>query len=239
MEPIKVLIVEDQWLIAQDIKIKLEDHNFKIIDMVTSGEKALEVVESAVPDLILMDIQLAGEMDGITTAEKIVQHHSIPIIYLSDYVDQETVTRAKKTNPANYLSKPFKKEDLLRALEIAYYNASHKKASLPSRLSDRILIRTDNNTADMISYSDIYYIEAARSYSYIHAKGRKYTLTNSMKKVLDKFESPDFVRVHRSYVVNLNHITGIEGNIIKMGDLRVEMSSKYRSVLMEKINFIK
>lgn len=239
MEPIKVLIVEDQWLIAQDIKIKLEDHNFKVMSIVTSGEKALEVVASSPPDLILMDIQLAGELDGIATAEKIVQNYAIPIVYLSDFVDQETVNRAKKTNPANYLSKPFKKEDLLRALEIAYYNASQQKSKLPERLADRILIRTDNNTADMISYAEIVYIEAARSYSYVHTTGKKYTLSNSMKKVLEKLKNPDFVRVHRSYVVNLNHITGIEGNIIRMGGHKVEMSSSYKNSLLEKINFIK
>ncbi len=239
MEPIKVLIVEDQWLIAQDIKIKLEDHNFRAINIVTSGEEALEVVASSPPDLILMDIQLAGEMDGITTAEKIALSYSIPIIYLSDFVDQETVNRAKKTNPANYLSKPFKKDDLLRALEIAYYNASHQKEPLPRRLSDRILIRTDNNTAEMIPYAEIIYIEAARSYSYIHAKGRKYTLSNSMKKVMEKLENPDFVRVHRSYVVNLNQVTGIEGNIIRMGEYKVEMSSKFKSAFLAKLNFIK
>lgn len=239
MEPVKVLIVEDQWLIAQDIKIKLEDHNFKVVNIVTTGELALEFIASTPPDLILMDIQLAGEMDGIATAERIVQHYSIPIVYLSDFIDQETVERAKKTNPANYLSKPFKKDDLLRALEIAYYNAAHQKSSLPDRLSDRILIRNDNNTADMIAYADILFIEAARAYSYVHTKEKKYTLTNSMKKVVEKLQNPDFVRVHRSYVVNLNHITGIDGNSIKMGEHKVEMSSKYRNALLEKINFIK
>ncbi len=239
MEPIKVLIVEDQWLIAQDIKIKLEDHNFKALGIVTSGEEALEMVAATPPDLILMDIQLAGELDGIATAERIVQNHSIPIIYLSDFIDQETVNRAKKTNPANYLSKPFKKDDLLRALEIAYYNAFHQRTSLPDRLSERILIRTDNNTAEIISYADIVYIEAARSYSYIHTKERKYTLSNSMKKVLEKLENPDFVRVHRSYVVNLNHVSGIEGNTLKLDKYKVEMSIKYKNDLLEKIKFIK
>jgi len=107
MEQIKVLIVEDKLLIAEDIAAKLRKHNLDVIGIHDRGEDALAGLDEGLPDLILMDINLAGELDGIETARRIQEKHVIPIIYLSDYTDSNTVNRAKQTLPANFLSKPF------------------------------------------------------------------------------------------------------------------------------------
>ena len=130
---IKVLLVEDELLIAQDLKARLEDHEFEVMAICRSGEDALTEVRMKAPDLILMDIHLDGELDGIETATQIVERYDIPIIYLSDHTDQETVDRAKQTFPANYLSKPYKGNDLLRALELAFANAKHQKLKKTSQ----------------------------------------------------------------------------------------------------------
>lgn len=239
MDKIKVLIVEDQLLIAEDLRVKLSKHNFEVTDIVDSGEDALKFLKSSVPDLILMDIQLAGDLDGITTAERILENKSIPIIYLSDHVDEETVNRAKRTNPAAYLSKPFNSGDLLRALEIAFYNASQQKNATKSKLADRILIRTDNQAAEVVRYVDILFLEAARAYCHIQTKEKKYLLSNSMKVVFEQFNNPDFLKVHRGYIVNINHVTAIEGNVLKIGEHSVQMSQEYRDELLSKISLVK
>ncbi|GAA5037793.1 hypothetical protein GCM10011506_36060 [Marivirga lumbricoides] len=238
MEKIKVLIVEDQLLIAADLKAKLEDQNFEVIDIVSSGEQAIEVVSGAI-DLILMDIQLEGELDGIATAEKIIERYNIPIIYLSDHVDEETVKRAKKTYPANYLSKPFKISDLLRALELAFHNASQKKPLQKTKLADRIFIRTNNQTSIMVPYDDILYLEAERAYSNVVTRNTKHVLSTNMKKIYDQFESQDFIRISRSHIVNINHILGVEGNLILVGTEKLQMSSSYKESVMGAINLVK
>ncbi|UII26110.1 response regulator [Fulvivirga maritima] len=240
MERIKILIVEDELLIAEDLKMKLEDHQFIVLDTVDSGEEALLVLQNEEPDLILMDIHLAGDLDGIETADIIQNKYQIPVIYLSDHTDQETVDRAKTTRPVSYLSKPFKEGDLLRTLELAFYNATHKNSNIQSRLTDRILVRTDNQSAVMINYNDILYLEANRAYSYIITENKKYILSNSLKTVFDQFESDDFVKVSRSYVININHITGINGNMINLGTQHsVQMSSQYREMVINRINVVK
>lgn len=241
MEKIKVLIVEDELLTAANLKIKLEDHGFNVINTVPSGEEALDIITAGTPDLLLMDIQLAGELDGISTAEKILELINVPIIYLSDHVDEMTVKRARSTHPANYLSKPFRANDLLRALELAFYNAKKDNPTqTKSKLTDRVFIRTDSQTSEMISYADILYLEADRAYSYVVTASKKYTLSKNMKKVFDQFESPDFLRVHRSYIVNINQITGLEGNIVKVGpDHEVQVSADFKRNLMNNINLIK
>lgn len=241
MEKISVLIVEDQLLIAQNLKAILTDHDFDVLETVVSGEDALNIVDNALPDLILMDIHLAGELDGIATAERIRQKHDIPIIYLSDHTDSETVDRAKKTFPANYLSKPFRTADLLRALEIAFVNAA-KPTKTPSttKLKDRIFIRIDNQKSKMISYKDIIYLEADRSYSSVVTEEKEYKLSNNMRFISDQLSSPDFIRVSRKHIVNIDHITGIDGNMVKLGDRHeVQMSKNYRDAVMSCFNLIK
>ncbi|UII33914.1 response regulator [Fulvivirga ulvae] len=241
MEKISVLIVEDQLLIAQNLKAILTDHDFDVLETVVSGEDAIDLVNKTLPDLILMDIHLAGELDGIATAEKIRQKHDIPIIYLSDHTDSETVDRAKKTFPANYLSKPFRTGDLLRALEIAFVNAAKPaKTTSTSKLKDRIFIRIDNQKSKMISYEDIIYLEADRAYSSVMTDEKEYKLSNNMRIISDQINSSDFIKVSRKHIININRVTGIDGNMIKLGDKHeVQMSKSYRDDVMSCFNLIK
>src|SRR4051812_48706826 len=107
MEKISVMIVEDLSLVAEDIASKLNKHDMDVTGIYNNAEEAIQSLEERIPDLILMDIQLAGALDGISAAQIINEKYSIPIIYLSDYEDQPTLERAKKTLPANYFGKPF------------------------------------------------------------------------------------------------------------------------------------
>ncbi|MDN5214969.1 response regulator [Fulvivirgaceae bacterium BMA12] len=240
MDRIKVLIVEDELLVAQDLKFTLEEHHFNVVDILDTGEAVLKRIGDDTPDLILMDIHLAGKLDGIETAKKILETVEIPIIYLSDHVDQTTFERAKSTFPANYLSKPFKPGDVLRSLELAFLNASTVKKPSISKLSDRVFIRTDNKKSEMIFYKDILYLEAARAYCNIVTKNKTYILSNNMRKVFEQFDNPDFIKIQRSYIVNINSITGIEGNIIKMGEGHsVQMSPRNREMILNKLNLVK
>ena len=240
MDKISVLIVEDELLVARDLKFLLEEHQFDVMDVLDTGEAVLRKLGDDTPDLILMDIHLAGELDGIETAGKIVKETEIPIIYLTDHTDQATYNRAKRTFPVTYLSKPFKPGDVLRSLELAFLNASRTKMPANSKLSDRIFIRIDNKGSEMIFYKEILYLEADRAYCHIVTKIKKYTLSNNMRKVFDQFENPDFMRIHRSYIVNIANITGIEGNILKMGEGHsVQMSAGYREMVLNRLNLLK
>lgn len=119
MTSTKILIVEDELLIANNLARKLTTFGYKIVDIVSSGEKAIQVAGEKQPDLILMDIVIQGEMDGIEAAAKISQKYGIPVIYLTAYADNETLNRAKATTPFGYIFKPFKDRELQVTIEIA------------------------------------------------------------------------------------------------------------------------
>jgi DNA-binding LytR/AlgR family response regulator len=239
MENIKVLIVEDKGLVAESIASVLRNHSLEVVGMCATGEEAIQIVNKSKPDLVLMDIELAGALDGISTAKIIQTDHSIPVIYLTDFTDQKTVDRAKKTLPANYIAKPFHEADLVRAIDIAFHNANATTAVQEKPLLARcVFLRTDTQVYIKLAYQEILYLEADRAYCTIVTDNKNYKLASSMNRVHEQIDNKDFVRVHRSYVVNINRITSLDGNMIKIDGHKVQMSTDLRDELMGRLKFI-
>ncbi|MBI5681305.1 MAG: PAS domain S-box protein [Methanobacterium sp.] len=127
MPSANILIIEDESITSMGIKNKLERLGYTVSGIETSGNDAIKKAGELNPDLILMDIVLKGEIDGINAAKKINQRFSIPIVYLTAYFDNETLKRAKLTNPGGYITKPFSDSDLKSTIETALYNHGLEK----------------------------------------------------------------------------------------------------------------
>jgi CheY-like chemotaxis protein len=118
----KILVVEDEIITAEHIKLALKNQGYQVVSLLISGEEAINKVEDTEVDLVLMDINLKGEMDGVEAAEEIWNSHSIPVIFLTAYSDEKTLQRAKITETSvkksfGVLNKPFKEEDLHSLIE--------------------------------------------------------------------------------------------------------------------------
>jgi CheY-like chemotaxis protein len=127
MDKTKILVVEDQTIVALNIKNRLRNLGYAVPVAVVSGEEAIREAELTNADLVLMDIMLKGDMDGIEAARIIKSRFGIPIIYLTACTDFETLERAKLTDPEGYISKPFKEEDLYENIEAALLKSRSKK----------------------------------------------------------------------------------------------------------------
>ena len=123
MEKAKILIVEDEAIIAAEIESNLQSLGYEITSVVNTGKKAIEKVEIDKPDIILMDIRIKGEMDGIDAAEIIRSRFGVPVIFSTAYTDEERIQRAKITMPFGYLLKPIQDRDLKVTVEMALYVA--------------------------------------------------------------------------------------------------------------------
>ena len=147
MSEIKLLIVEDEAIIAEDIAELCTLLGYEVLDTAHNAGQALNILKNQTPDLILLDINLEDDLDGIEIAEYINDHSKIPFIYLTSYADIETLMRAKKTKPQGYIVKPFNKEQLLSTIEIALYNASHN--SIPGGIDmDKIKQKLSTNITE-------------------------------------------------------------------------------------------
>lgn len=149
---IRILIVEDESIVAEDIQRSLENMGYSILSIVSSGEEAIEKVKENEPDLILMDIMLDGEIDGIEAADMIRSFSNIPIIFLTAYSDEKILERAKITEPFGYIIKPFKERELQINIEIALY-----KSEMEKRLKDsqHWLVSTLQSIGDGVIATDI------------------------------------------------------------------------------------
>ena len=121
IEKVKILIVEDESIVAIDLRKTLENFDYEVVDIVRSGEQALRKAVEIVPDLILMDIMLDGEMTGIDAAREINKQKDIPVIYLTAYANESTLSQAKLTQPFGYILKPFDEKNLFSTIEMALY----------------------------------------------------------------------------------------------------------------------
>ena len=127
MAETRIMIVEDEWMIAEEIRMVLQSMQYDVTSMSSSGEEAIQNAEKDRPDLVLMDIMLKGEMDGIEAAGQIRSSYNIPIIYLTAYTNETVLERAKITEPFGYIVKPFAKQDLKVAIEMALYKHKAEK----------------------------------------------------------------------------------------------------------------
>lgn len=238
MSKIRVLVVEDSALIAEDIAFKLGKHHFEVVEIFDKGEDAIEFLKKNTADLVLLDIRLAGALDGISTGYMIQNNYSIPIIYLSDLSDAQTLHRAKQTRPSNYLTKPFNEADLVRAIDLAFSNFSFQRPATGATTPDHIFVKSDQSFV-RISLSDVLYLHADRSYCNIVTEDKTYVQSVSMNHVFDQINNRDFVRIHRSYVVNVRKVTAIDGNMVRLGDQALEMSKGMRDELINRLTFLK
>lgn len=238
MSRIRVLVVEDSALIAEDIAFKLGKHQLDVVEIFDKGEDALEYLKKNEPDLVLLDIKLAGALDGISTGYIIQNTYALPIIYLSDMADAETVHRAKQTRPSNYLTKPFNEADLVRAIELAFSNFSFQRPAPSRPKADHIFVKSES-TFVRIPFRDILFLHADRSYCNIVTGEKTYVQAVSMNHVFEQINHPDFVRIHRSHVVNINKVTAIDGNLVKLGTHSLEMSKSFRDELISRLTFLK
>ncbi|WP_320171717.1 HD domain-containing phosphohydrolase [Maridesulfovibrio sp.] len=147
----RILIVEDESIVALDIRGRLNHLGYTVTGVAPSGEVATVMAAEQTPDLILMDIMLEGDMDGIDTAEIIKAELSIPVIYLTAYADNETLTRAKITEPFGYIIKPFEDRELNLTIEMALYKYKTESTLNENR---RWLTTTFNSIGDAVITTD-------------------------------------------------------------------------------------
>lgn len=128
MTKANLLVVEDEFIIAQNLRNQLTDLGYAVLDVVSSGERAFQSIEKQQPDLVLMDIVLNGPLDGIETASRIRSQYGVPVIYITAFADKELFERAKITEPYGYLLKPFEERELQANIEMSLYKSKMENA---------------------------------------------------------------------------------------------------------------
>lgn len=242
---VKVGVVEDEAVIADHICDTLESMGYLVTEPAMNYTEAVTMIEDEQPDLLLLDIQLAGKKDGIDVARHVRNTYDIPFIFLTANADSATVSRAKEVSPPAYLVKPFNKDDLYTSIEICLANAAKNVSSTANEVAPEVveehvikdsLFVKDSSSFRKVRFADILYLKSDHVYVEVHTKGKDYLVRTAMKDFLPKFDSANFFQVHRSFVVNLDHVNGISQVSVEVGTEQIPIGKTYRSELLGKLN---
>lgn len=237
MSKIKIAIVEDEILIADSICNTLIELGYDALEPAMTYTEALKTIDKHKPDLAILDIQLSGKKDGIELAWKIKEDYDIPFIFLTSNADKLTVDRAKRVAPPAYLVKPFNKDELYTSIEIAIFNHAKSNADQHDSaiIKDAIFVK-QKSVFKKVPFSDIMVIKSDHVYlEIILANGQTILVRDSLNEYIKRLNK-NFFRVHRGYIVNLEHLSGIDSHSVIIGDEHeVPIGKNYREQLLQQV----
>jgi two-component system response regulator LytT len=240
MKKIKILVVEDEMIIADHICDTLESLGYNVLEPVISFTEALESIKKEEPDMAILDINLSGKKTGIDLAKVIREKYDFPFIFLSSNSDSETINLAKEVNPPAYLVKPFTKNDLFTTLEIALHNFSRKNAATNDEgiiIKNSIFIK-DKGLYKKIPFDEILYLKSAHVYVEIYLKSdKKVVVRMTLNEILGNLDN-GFLKVHRSYIVNTKYLVELKQTSAKILNEEVPVGKKYRDDILKRINLV-
>jgi len=202
MESLRILIVEDEILIADMIKRYLVKEGHQVIGTAISFEEAVHLYSLQKPDIALLDIRLSGPKTGIDFAQVLRKEpQPIPFIYLTSQMDKITINKAKETLPAGYLTKPIQKYSLYTTIEIAMHNHVVKKGNKQN------ITLADGTKKYQTNFKDILYLQADHIYVKVNLQnGMQILQRGTLKELMEQLPSEKFIQTHRSFVINTDHV---------------------------------
>ncbi|MBK6777943.1 MAG: response regulator [Flavobacteriales bacterium] len=243
MAQVRILILEDEPLIALDLRAHLEELGYEVSGACDNALDAMAEIVERKPDLLLLDINLGDGADGVQLAEKVKAKHRIPFIFVTSHSDKATLERVKPLRPAGFIIKPFDENDLRTQIELALARyASDVEATVAPTdaqrndfvIADSIFIR-DKGKLVKVPLDDIHYAEADDNYVTLHTPSRKYVITSTLGAVEEKLKSPHHLRIHRSYLVDLRKITAVEEGYVRIGKENIPVGKTHKEALMARI----
>lgn len=240
----KILIVEDEDLYADKLEMLVEKLEYELVGIVDNSAEALELIRQHPPDLILMDIHIQGQHDGIELADLINREFNIPVIFITSLLDDLTFNRAARAKPIYFINKPFSDIQLQRSIELTIRQLD-AQANEPQEWEQDVIFKEHlfikvRQKLEKVAIKDIVYLEAEGRYCQIFTEEKKYLVRLSLQECLALLPPNNFLQTHRSYLVNAEKIRNIDlqDNLIQINKYQVPLSKRHREVLLKKLNWL-
>ena len=224
MEQIKIYVVEDEIIMAETIIEMLIDLGYEVVGNASTAENGLKEIERHGPDIVLLDINLRGEKDGIWLGNQIKKTMNIPFIYLTSFADKDTILNATKSFPYGYLLKPIEKQNLFAGIEVALKKFSEENSigvednleEDASFVNNNFLFVKDEYVYKKVSVFEILFVKANGNYIEIFTNEKKHMIKGTLKKFKDNLPESHFFQPHRSYIISLQKIESFGANSVKI-----------------------
>jgi two-component system response regulator LytT len=221
------LIVEDEFLIAETISEILTNIGCFKIRMVSTVEEAITEIELRKPQIVLTDINLGREKTGIDLGNLLHTKYHIPFIYITSHSSPEILGKAKHTRPNAYIIKPFKNEDLMVAIELALFNST---TNTNNALSFQELIVKEGRAIVRLNCDDIKWMETEGNYTTINlVDAKRRVVRTPISELQQQLSAQQFVRIHKSYLVNTKYITEVRTNSVLIKELELPIGRTFQA----------
>ena len=234
-DSVKIFIVEDMAIPRAGLEAMLLKNGYEISGSTATAEAAWKDIKKANIDLILLDINLAGQKNGIWLAQQVRKHLNIPIVYLTAYGDQQTLKEVIDTQPNGYLMKPYQEPTLLTTIAIALSNFSkhqQKKGTIEiQKDSINYLFIKDRKMKIKIYFNDIYYVKSDGNYLEVVLKDKKYVIRKKLLAFKHELPNKLFFQCHQRYLINIHQIIILGKDFIQIDKQEIPISSKYQKEL--------
>jgi len=247
---VRVLIVEDDELQCEKLENLAEDLGYEVVQTADTAGKAINLINSVQPDVVLMDIDLNDDMDGIDVVEKTNQNTDFALIYITSLADYNTVQKLQTTDPDAYLIKPVSEPQLKAAVELAVLKRTQNQKLLTQDykenmnclggvLNKAIFVKI-GETLKKFDFDEIYYFQAAKDkYCDIVMKEKSVVARTTLAELEELLPAEVFIRVHRSILVNMKHISTVNRNfLILNNELKLPLGKTYKSDLYAKMRIV-
>jgi len=241
MTPTRILIVEDDMIIAANISLQLSKLGYEVTGIETKAAEAVHHALEFKPDLILMDIQLKGKSTGIEAAHAIQKTLDIPIIYLTANEDDATFHKAKETHPFAFISKPFSNQNIERTIALVEERIKNSRIEgseeeiFHEAQEDRIFIRNQNKLIKVM-LDDILWVEAERNYCKIITFQQAFLIVSPLNKLCEKIDQKRFVRIHRSFMINFSKLEAVAETHVELKGKILPIGKQYKENLLRLVN---
>lgn len=238
------MIVEDDELSASKMEMQIDKLGHDLFGVADNSDDAIAMLNNEQPDLILMDINIEGDYDGIELTDMIHQQWSIPVIFISSLQDDYTFRRLQRTNPVSFILKPFSEVQLKRTIQLVVEqlkssndNSFELSEPTPKQAKEYIFIKK-RKQLEKVKIADIFYIEADGKYAQINMIDKKYLIRMSLREVVNRLSSNNFIQTHRSFVVNMAKIKSVDlqDSVIILENMHVPISRREREMVLEKLD---
>lgn len=235
-----VLIVEDEIIIAAELSLLLQDMGYNVCGMAINYTSGVKLLQEKKVDLAIIDINLGGSKTGIDLGLYINENNNIPFIYLTSNVDKETVDTALETRPHSYLLKPFNKMEIYTSISLALQYKSTGKQMQESTdesnliLNDAIFIK-NKELFIKVELNEIMFFKSDKNYIEVVTLDKTYIIRSTLANLLNELPKKTFVKVHKSYIVNLKKVSAINHEFIIVDKTNVPLSETYRKSLLDSL----
>lgn len=236
---IRIYIVEDEPIIARTIKKALEEEGYIICGIANNGKEALYDIDELKPDLVLLDITLKGDVDGITIAEKLNTRGKVPFVFLTSLTDPNTTERVKHTKPAGFINKPFTVSSLRNNIEIALFRLKENQEQADDKIvMDETIFIKNKGEFIKLNKTDILFFEASDFYCFAHTADKKTLISKTLKYVEENINDNSFIRIHRSFIINIKKIDALYDGYLTINKKTIPISKANKDKLLSSLSLL-